>query len=142
MRSGGGGANAILVRGETIAAHAWRRVRTHPERRVMHAVRLEPSGLWVANIHASKNRRERPRADAPLAIETLLRWGHGAPGFVFGGDLNVRDPRPYARFTVAGGHWLDHVLVRGLEADGDAEIPERGTLSDHEPVVVPLRFSA
>src|SRR5436309_2556632 len=49
MRSGGGSANAILVRGERIGVRARRRLRWWPERRVVHAVRLAPSGVWVAN---------------------------------------------------------------------------------------------
>src|SRR4051794_11652172 len=45
MKSGGGSANAILVRGdERIVARARRRLRLWPERRVVHAVRLEPAG--------------------------------------------------------------------------------------------------
>src|SRR5919107_380113 len=61
MKSGGGSGNAILLRGgERIAVRARRRLRLRPERRVMHAVRLEPSGLWVANLHAQVH--SRPRA--------------------------------------------------------------------------------
>jgi endonuclease/exonuclease/phosphatase family metal-dependent hydrolase len=142
MRSQGGGANAILVRGERIAQHARRRLRVWPERRSMHAVRLEASGLWVANTHASKNERDRPRADAAIAVETLLRWGRGAPALVLGGDLNVFDPRPIAGFTHAGGHRVDHVMARGLRAAGPAQALEHGQLSDHEPVVVALASAA
>lgn len=41
LRSNGGGANAILVRAPwTITAHARRRLRIRPERRVVHAVRV------------------------------------------------------------------------------------------------------
>src|SRR3954466_471176 len=58
LRSGGGSANAILVRGgERIAGRARRRLRLWPERRVVHAVRLEPSGVWVANLHAQGQSR-------------------------------------------------------------------------------------
>ena len=142
LKSQGGGANAILVRDGTITDHARRRLRVLPERRSMHAVRLAPSGVWVANAHCAKNRRDRPRADAANAVETLLRWGKGAPGLVFGGDLNVRTPRPIAGFAAAGGHWVDHVMARGLERAGEPVLLERGTLSDHEPLLVPLRFSA
>jgi endonuclease/exonuclease/phosphatase family metal-dependent hydrolase len=138
LKSQGGGANAILVRGERIAAHGRRRLRWWPERRSMHAVRLEPSGVWVANLHAAKNRQDRPRADAAIAVETLLRWAGDAPRLILGGDLNVRDPHPIAGFAPAGGNWVDHVLVRGLRPAGRARTLERGTLSDHRPVMVEL----
>src|SRR5947207_10519974 len=63
MRSGGGSANAILVRApERITARARRRLRLWPERRVVHAVRLEPSGVWVANLHAQVHSELRARA--------------------------------------------------------------------------------
>src|SRR4051795_2361792 len=52
VKSNGGGANAILVRGSAITAHARRRVRIWPERRVAHAVRLG-DGAWVGNLHAT-----------------------------------------------------------------------------------------
>src|SRR3954447_21591271 len=75
MRSGGGSANAILVRGgERIAARARRRLRRRPERRVVHAVRLEPSGVWVANLHAQVHSEARALGDTALAASTVSRW--------------------------------------------------------------------
>src|SRR3954451_475674 len=53
MKSNGGGANAILVRGDAIVAHASRRLRRWPERRMLHAVALGDAGLWIANVHAT-----------------------------------------------------------------------------------------
>jgi endonuclease/exonuclease/phosphatase family metal-dependent hydrolase len=138
VRSGGGSANAILVRGgERIAGRARRRLRLWPERRVVHGVRLEPSGVWVANLHAQVHSPERARADTALAARAALRWASGAP-LVLGGDFNQRRPAAEG-FTHAGGSYVDHVLVRGLVADGPARVLERGSLSDHAPVLVRLR---
>jgi endonuclease/exonuclease/phosphatase family metal-dependent hydrolase len=134
MKSNGGGANAILVRGEQrIEAHAWRRLRLLPERRVVHAVRLS-SGLWAANLHAQVHSAERAEADIALAASTVLRWAGDDAPIVLGGDFNVRRPRPTG-FTHAGGHGVDHVFVRGLSIRG-TERPPRGGLSDHDPVIV------
>src|SRR3954470_17318255 len=139
MRSGGGSANAILVRGgERIAARARRRLRLLPERRVVHAVRLEPSGIWVANLHAQVHSQARAEADLALAARTVLRWAGDDAPVLLGGDLNQRQPSA-AGFTVAGGHGVDHVLVRGLEAEGRVQTPDRGPLSDHAPVSIEVR---
>jgi endonuclease/exonuclease/phosphatase family metal-dependent hydrolase len=135
MRSGGGGANAILVRGEPIAVHARRRLRLWPERRVAHAVRLASSGIWVANLHAQAHSDERACADLALAARTVLRWAGRDAAIVLGGDLNVRRPRADG-FVLAGGHDVDHLLARGLRRAGDARVPARRDLSDHAPVVV------
>src|SRR3954468_23786836 len=136
MRSGGGSANAILARGgERISARARRRLRVWPERRVVHAVRLEPSGVWVANLHAQVQSEQRARADAEAAAAAVRRWAGDEAPVVLGGDFNVRGPSA-AGFTVAGGHGVDHVLVRHLQAVGRAHVIERGSLSDHAPVLV------
>jgi endonuclease/exonuclease/phosphatase family metal-dependent hydrolase len=138
MRSGGGSANAILVRGgERIAARARRRLRLWPERRVVHAVRLEPSGVWVANLHAQAHSRSRAEADLALAARTVLRWAGDSAPIVLGGDLNQRHPHAEG-FTVAGGQGVDHVLVRGLRPDGPPRVIDRQALSDHAPVLMSL----
>jgi endonuclease/exonuclease/phosphatase family metal-dependent hydrolase len=142
MRSGGGSANAILVRGgERIAARARRRLRLWPERRVVHAVRLEPSGVWVANLHAQVHSEQRARADAEQAAAAARRWAGDDAPVVLGGDFNVRRPAA-AGFTPAGGHGVDHVLVRHLRAVGRAEVVARGPLSDHAPVLVELTLAS
>jgi endonuclease/exonuclease/phosphatase family metal-dependent hydrolase len=139
MRSGGGSSNAILVRGgERIAARARRRLRLWPERRVVHAVRLEPSGVWVANLHAQVHSQARAEADLALAARSALGWAGPEAPVVLGGDLNQRHPSAEG-FAVAGGHGVDHVLVRGLEAEGRVQTPERGPLSDHAPVSIAVR---
>jgi endonuclease/exonuclease/phosphatase family metal-dependent hydrolase len=140
MRSSGGSANAILVRGQRIAARGHRRLRLWPERRVVQAVRLEPSGWWVANLHATAHSDPRARADLLLAASTVLRWSGDAAPVVLGGDLN--QPRPQVDgFEHAGGHHVDHVLARGLQAAGRPQVMQRGELSDHAPVVVELEGS-
>jgi endonuclease/exonuclease/phosphatase family metal-dependent hydrolase len=134
MKSGGGGANAILVRGE-ITAHARRRLCVWPERRVVHAVR-DGAGRWFANLHATVHHDAHARRDIALARATALRWAADAP-LVLGGDLNVRDPDvPGLAHAGAGG--VDHVYAHGLVAVAPAELLDRGTLSDHAPVRVTL----
>ncbi|WP_210495538.1 endonuclease/exonuclease/phosphatase family protein [Patulibacter sp. SYSU D01012] len=86
-RSNGGGANAILVRGGLrVVAHGRRRLRTWPERRVVHAVRLhDPAGgpldgAWAGDVHAQKGAWDdgpglrRPLADLALSAERLAAW--------------------------------------------------------------------
>jgi endonuclease/exonuclease/phosphatase family metal-dependent hydrolase len=138
MRSGGGSANAILVRGaQRITARARRRLRVWPERRVVHAVRLEPGGVWVANLHAQVHSEASARSDAEEAATAVRRWAGDDAPVVLGGDFNVRRPGAPG-FTAAGGHGVDHVLVRHLHATGRAEVLDRGPLSDHAPVLVEL----
>jgi endonuclease/exonuclease/phosphatase family metal-dependent hydrolase len=135
LKSNGGGANAILVRGDEVLEHRRHRLRRWPERRVVHAVRLG-GGAWVGNLHAQVHSEERAQADVGVACEYVRGWSAGAP-FVLGGDLNVRRPR--APGTVnAAGHGVDHVLASGLRVLGAARLPARGPLSDHAPVIAEL----
>jgi endonuclease/exonuclease/phosphatase family metal-dependent hydrolase len=135
MKSSGGGANAILVRGEPILEHRVRTLRRWPERRVVQGVRL-PRGWWVANLHAQAHVERRAEHDVAVAAQTVRTWAAGAP-IVLGGDLNLRAPI-VAGFVAVAGHSVDHLLVRGLEATGPGRTPERGRLSDHLPLVVDL----
>jgi endonuclease/exonuclease/phosphatase family metal-dependent hydrolase len=130
VKSQGGGANAILVRGEEIVEDRAVTLRRWPERRVAHGVRLA-SGVWVVNLHATAHSPRRARADLDRAIEA---WG-GANPLVLGGDLNLRDPRGLERVASRG---VDHVLARGLVRAGAPEVLDRGTLSDHPPLAVSL----
>jgi len=129
IKSNGGGANAILVRGDTITEHRLRRVCIWPERRWVHAVRLNDAGVWVANTHCGG-----PIRDARRAAESALRWAGTAP-VVLGGDFNIREPA-LDGFTYAGGHGVDEFYVRGLSVESGAEVLDRGRLSDHAPVAV------
>jgi endonuclease/exonuclease/phosphatase family metal-dependent hydrolase len=131
VKSNGGGSNAILVRGEWIAEHRVERLAWLPERRRLHAIRTA-SGLWIANLHAGGTRRE-----ARLAAATATAWAGDAP-LVLGGDFNIRE-LALDGFECAGGNGVDHVYVRGLKAAGHTALPDRGELSDHEPVLVNLR---
>jgi endonuclease/exonuclease/phosphatase family metal-dependent hydrolase len=136
LKANGGGANAILVRDlGGIAAHARRRLCVWPERRVVHAVR-DGEGRWFANLHATAHSDARAHADVAKARACALHWAGEAP-LVLGGDLNVRDPY-VSGFVHAGGHGVDHVFVRGLEPAGRCELLERGSLSDHAPVLATL----
>lgn len=135
IRSNGGGANAILVRGEAVTDHRRHRLRWWPERRVVHGVRLA-SGVWIGNVHAQAHSEERAQADTGVSCECLLGWAAGEP-FVLGGDLNVRTPVAPG-MTHAGGHGVDHVLCSGLTPVGRTRMPDRGALSDHAPVLVEL----
>jgi endonuclease/exonuclease/phosphatase family metal-dependent hydrolase len=132
-RSAGGGANAVLVRG-VVAAHARRRLRLWPERRVVHAVR-DGEGRWLANLHAS-TQAPRAREDVAAARAAALRWAAGAP-VVLGGDFNVREPG-VPGFAHAGGIGVDHVFARGLAPAGPVEQLDRGGLSDHPALRVTL----
>jgi endonuclease/exonuclease/phosphatase family metal-dependent hydrolase len=127
IKSNGGGANAILVRGDTVAEHRWRRLCLWPERRWVHAVRLRGAGTWVANLHGGG-----PIRDARRAAAAALGWAGEVP-VVLGGDFNIRQ-LSLDGFAYAGGHDVDLIFARGFQA-GATEVLDRGPLSDHAPVV-------
>jgi endonuclease/exonuclease/phosphatase family metal-dependent hydrolase len=133
IKSWGGGANAILVRGDRVVEHRVRTLRHWPERRVAHGVRLE-RGWWVCNLHAQAHSEERAQADVDLAAETAIEWSAGAPA-VLGGDLNLLAPTA-AGFTHAAGSGVDHVMARPLGAARPGRTLDRGPLSDHLPLLV------
>jgi endonuclease/exonuclease/phosphatase family metal-dependent hydrolase len=131
IKSNGGGCNAILVRGRSVVGHRVARVSWLPERRWVHAVRLE-CGTWIGNVHGGGRLRECARA-----AQLVRRWAGDAPA-VLGGDFNVRFP-VLGGFAWAGGCKADHVLVRGLSSAAYGyRVLERGSLSDHVPVLVGL----
>jgi len=141
MRSGGGSANAILVRERdgvlAITAHVRRRLCLWPERRVVHAVR-DGDGRWFANLHATNKNPPAALRDDMNAMRAALRWATDAP-LVLGGDFNLRR-LTLPGFRHAGGHGVDHVYAtNGLVAEGRAEVLDRGDLSDHAPVRVTLK---
>ena len=135
LKSEGGGANAILVRGQAITEHRRATLRRRPERRVVHAVRTA-DGAWWANLHAQVHSEERALADARTAAEAVLGWSGGAPRVLLGGDTNLRKPVAPG-FVHLGGNWVDHVLGQGWARVG-AERLDAGPLSDHAPVLVEL----
>jgi endonuclease/exonuclease/phosphatase family metal-dependent hydrolase len=132
VKSWGGGANAILVRGERVLGHRTRTLRAWPERRVVHGVALE-RGWWVCNLHAQAHSEARAQADIARAAAAAIQWSAGAP-LVLGGDLNTHDPSAPG-FTHAAGHSVDHVLVRTARVAAPGRTLERGLLSDHVPVL-------
>ena len=129
IKSNGGGANAILVRGQPILEHRVLLLDRFPERRRMQALRLG-DGVWVGNLHAGSDARQGRRAAV-----AMLAWAAGAPA-VLGGDFNVHE-LTLPGFERAGGSGPDHVFVAGgLVADGETRVLERGRLSDHAPLLV------
>jgi endonuclease/exonuclease/phosphatase family metal-dependent hydrolase len=134
IKSNGGGANAILLRGAEIGEHRTARLRRWPERRWVHGVR-PTGGPWVANVHAQSHPRSRTVADVARAGAAVAAWAGDAPALL-GGDFNVPDPE-IPGFVDGGGHGIDRVLLRGgLAARGPARKLDRGGLSDHAPVLV------
>jgi endonuclease/exonuclease/phosphatase family metal-dependent hydrolase len=131
IKSNGGGANAILVRGDAILEHRVRRLCIWPERRWVHAVRLRNAGMWAGNVHCGGAAREARRA-----AETALRWA-GQASLVLGGDFNIRG-LALDGYACAAAHDVDYVFVRGLSVTSDAEVVDRGRLSDHAPVAVTI----
>lgn len=143
IKSGGGGANAILVRSAEwhIAEHRDLLLCKWPERRRLHAVRLLAAGreLWVGNLHATVHDDPAARRESEQARVAMVRWAAGAP-FVLGGDFNVRG-LTLAGLVSACSHDVDYIFVAGLEPHGEAEVLDRGALSDHAPVTVTLALA-
>jgi endonuclease/exonuclease/phosphatase family metal-dependent hydrolase len=131
-KSWGGGANTILVRGESVSEHRVLRLRRWPERRVAHAVLLE-RGWWLCNLHAQAHSERRAQADIAKAISWMFPPTQHAPG-ILAGDMNTHEPLAPG-FAHAAGHGVDHVLVRGLEVAAPGRTLERDALSDHCPVL-------
>lgn len=140
VKSNGGGANAILVRGAAIAEHRSVLLRRRPERRVAHAVRLD-DGTWVGNLHAQVHSEAFAQADLATAAVALDTWAGGPrTPVVLGGDTNTR--RPHALdLRLLGRHDVDAILARGWHAEGEPGVLEHAPLSDHAPVVVRLTRS-
>jgi endonuclease/exonuclease/phosphatase family metal-dependent hydrolase len=134
LKSNGGGANAILVRGR-VDEHRAERLRRLPEARWVHGVRLPDAG-WVVNVHSQSHPEQAARADTDRAVAIARRWAGGAP-LVFGGDVNLRRPELPGLVRVAGNH-VDHLFTDGRPAAGKGQVLERAELSDHPPVAVAL----
>ncbi len=132
IKSNGGGANAILVRGAAVREHRRATLRLLPERRVVHAVRLDTG--WVANLHAQVRPPEAAREDIERAARAARTWAADGP-LLLGGDFNVQDPAAEGLERL-GGRGVDHVLGRGWRAAGRTELPPKGALSDHPAVLV------
>ena len=135
LKSWGGGANAILVRGEPILDHRAQRLRRAPEARWVHGVRLADG--WVANVHSQNYPGAAARADTEKAIAAARGWADGAP-LVFGGDVNLKRPPDFPGLVHVAGNHVDHLFTDGRTAAGEVEVIDRGVLSDHPPVAVTL----
>ena len=140
LGSWGGGCNAILVRGDAIAADAKLRLRWLPEGRWTHGVQLARRGWWVVNLHAEASRRARARADVARTAEAALGWAGSGP-LVLGGDFNVEKPS-VAGMELVAGHHVDHIAVRGLVAAGPEQRLPHGSLSDHVPLAVAVTLAS
>ena|SRR5947209_3470654 len=142
IKSNGGGANAILVRGAgTIGEHRTHRLRVWPERRWLHAIRLgRPGGraLWVGNLHCTVRNPAAAIEEAQLAAAVMRRWAGEAP-VVLGGDFNERG-LSLDGFARLAEHDVDYVFGgHGVRGSGsEFEVLDRGRLSDHAPVVVSI----
>jgi endonuclease/exonuclease/phosphatase family metal-dependent hydrolase len=144
IKSNGGGSNAILSRARIVDARALTLARW-PERRRIHAVALA-SGVWVGNLHLSVRRDAAARHEAAVAARAVLAWSAGAPA-VLGGDFNVRG-LALDGFALAGREDVDYVFAAPGGGSGwvgtnprgfAAVVPDRGRLSDHDPLLVTLR---
>ena len=135
LKSGGGGANAILVRG-LIFDHRALRLRRAPEGRWVHGVRLQ-DGAWAVNVHSQNHPEALALADTRRAIDAARGWAAGAP-LIFGGDINLKRPPEFPGLVRVGGNHVDHLFTDGRSAAGRHEVIERGPLSDHPPVAVTL----
>jgi endonuclease/exonuclease/phosphatase family metal-dependent hydrolase len=112
IKSWGGGANVILVRGQAITEHRIQQLRLFPERRVAHGVRLGDD-TWVTNVHTQAHVETYARADLDRAAVTTLAWAGGGP-IVLGGDCNLRGTPAADGFEHLAGNWVDHVFGRGV----------------------------
>jgi endonuclease/exonuclease/phosphatase family metal-dependent hydrolase len=135
LKSNGGGANAILVRGMAIRDHRAVRLRRVPEGRWAHGVRLDDGG-WVVNVHSHNHPQALAQSDSERAIVAAREWAAGAP-LVFGGDVNLKRPAFPGLVHLAGNH-VDHIFSNGRPAAGRGQVIDRGPLSDHPPVAVTL----
>jgi endonuclease/exonuclease/phosphatase family metal-dependent hydrolase len=136
IKSNGGGSNAILIRGSDPGEdHRFAVLRTNPERRVVHGVRV--GDTWIANVHAQVWSEERAQQDAATAAAQALAWA-GDARVILGGDFNTRAPHPPG-LTDLGGHKVDRILARGWAAASPAKALDHGHLSDHAPIVIDLR---
>jgi len=157
LKSGGGGANAILVRANAgvVVDHRRTTLTRRPERRVAHAVALRGGAaagltggrdLWVGNLHATQAIPVAlSEADGRRAL-AWLREQAGGDVVVLGGDFNDREPL-LPPLTVVASRSVDHVLVGpGIAADGPGHTLKRARrvagearrLSDHPPLRVTL----
>lgn len=157
LGTAGAAVNVLLVRPSAgrITAHRRERVRRLPQRRTVHAVRIEPVSatvLWVANVHCHNRPVQAAADDTARALAIASAWAGGEP-VVLAGDLNVDAALAEriagaAGFGVLAGYRVDHVLGCGVEPRGESSAtrvpaPDAGdniirTLADHRLVTVKI----
>jgi endonuclease/exonuclease/phosphatase family metal-dependent hydrolase len=136
IKSNGGGCNAMLIKGPDAGEdHRFAVLRTHPERRIVHGVRL--GDAWVCNLHAQVWSEDQAQQDAATAAAHVFEWA-GDARVILGGDFNTRAPHPPG-LTDLGGHKVDRILARGWTAASGVRTLDHGQLSDHAPIVIDLR---
>ena len=136
LKANGGGCNAILVRGQEVLDHRTLRLAWRPERRWAHGVQLS-GGAWVVNLHATTRNPERATAECRRAAVVAHDWARRGP-FVLGGDLNLHGRPELPGMKRVAGNYVDHIFATGFEPAGRPQVLDRGSLSDHRPVVVDL----
>ncbi len=139
MRSGGGGANAILARSDRVVHGRAALLCRVPERRHVHGVSLA-CGVWVSNLHASAGPSPAAGRDLRAAIRASREWARAARlPLIVGGDLNLREVDGEG-MRLAASSGVDHVLCDESIDVRAATIghPDRGVLSDHAPLAVTL----
>lgn len=127
------------------------------ERRVCHAVRIEPPDgrtMVIANMHCTSYPPDQRLPDAELLRAAVFADAFAEPGeiLVLAGDMNTSYLRSRTLHDLCGHEWgfssagpgIDHVLVRGAKTspvrrwpDARRERDDR-LLSDHAPVEVRL----
>jgi endonuclease/exonuclease/phosphatase family metal-dependent hydrolase len=136
MKSGGGGANAILSRNDRIVEQRSVRLCRRPERRMAHGVQLA-YGLWVVNLHTTAHDADHARRDLAVAAEAAAGWANGLP-LLIGGDFNLGKPEVAGMRRVASSD-VDHVLIDPrFQVVSAGETLDRGALSDHLPLRLTL----
>ena len=136
LKSGGGGANAILVRGRD--RRAPRACGCGGGRRAAGCTACGcRTARWVVNVHSQNHPKALARPTPRRAIDAAREWAAGAP-LVFGGDVNLQRPPELPGLLHVAGNHVDHLFTDGRPAAGRREVLERGPLSDHPPVAVTL----
>lgn len=116
LKSNGGGCNAILVRPPLrIDAHAVRRLRIRPERRVLHAVRVAGAGVARTSGHPGPGVVRTPRHPGDGVLRTPGHPEHGIPG---GARSGGTDGRGSGGDALLPGAWIGNVHTQRGGWDG------------------------
>ena len=118
-----------------VAEHRRVLLRRRPEKRWMHAVRLD-DGTWVANLHAEKQPLSaRGRAEGRGGLRGLVGGRPGGPCSAATSTCAAsRRSRAWSAWRRAGST----TCSRAGCARGAVEVPDPRPLSDHRPVLVEL----